>query len=283
MGYPTIGITGLVTSWGSSGADVHQLINAGIAPFSISAQINTDSLDSTAFGGSVSSRSVRTGLGSWTATITGRYPQASRRLGNSGLVTFASGYAALVRSWEIEASCNVHDITSLTGSAVLWRAFRPGLISWGGSYEAMIDSATSLALPTLVSGSAAAATFKISEEGATDNTLAGDIVTTGADIGIAVGDMNTVSYRFEGSGALTNTYASGMGLLSASASPYAVVTPTWDVNGDGVPDVTLTWQADSGKTYAGPAFWRSLRVACPVDGMIEVTVGVQGAGAVTIA
>lgn len=280
MGYQTIGVTGAVTSWGASGADVHQLINAGISPASISAEISSDGLDWTGLG--VSSAAMRAGLASWTATIVGRYPKTAPKVGNSGGVTFAGGYATWVRSWELTIEAGVHDITSQTGSAVLWRSFRPGLLSWSGSYECDIDSTTPLSPPTLASGVAGAATFKISEEGATDNTLAGDIIVTGLSQSVSAGEKNTASYSFSGSGVLTNTYASGMGLLSASASPYAIGTPTWDVNGDGVPDVVLTWQSDTGRTYAGPAFWRSLRVSCPVDGLIEVTVGVQGAGALTI-
>lgn len=283
MGYQTVGMEGLVTSWGSAGADVYQLINAGIAPFKFSINVTSDVLDVTAFAAGLVSKANRAGMATWSGTITGRYPQAAKKLGNSGLVTFAGGYAQHVRSWELEAVADPLDITEMTGSAVLWRAFRPGLISWSGSYEARVDSATAVNLPTLVSGTSGSATFKISEEGTTDNALAGNIIVPSLGVEVEVSALNTARYAFTGDGNLSNTYASTMGLLSSSSSPYSVTTPTWDANGDGTPDVTLTLQAASGRTFAGPAFWKSLRVSVPIDGLIEVTVGVQGAGALTLA
>jgi len=283
MGYQTVGIEGLVTSWGTAGADVYQLINAGIAPFKFSIQVSSDVLDVTAFAAGLTSKANRAGLATWSGTITGRYPQATKKLGNSGSVTFAGGYAQHVRSWELELAADALDITEMSGSAVTWRAFRPGLIGWSGSYEARVDSATAVNLPTLASGSSGAATFKISEEGTTDNAFAGNIIVPELGVDVEVSALNTARYSFTGDGTLSNTYASTLGLLSASASPYTVTTPSWDTNGDGTPDVSLVLQAASGRTFTGPAFWKSLRVSCPVDGLIEVSVGVQGAGALVLA
>jgi len=285
MGYPTIGATGAVESWGTAGDDVYQLVSAAIAPMEFSLDLSAAQLDDTAFSGSgVSAMTQKAGLAEWTATITGYYPRATKKIGNGGLVTFAAGEVLHVKGWDLNLEAQEIDITEFNTSPVLWKSFRPGPYKWGGNYEGYIDSGTNVAGLTAAGTAASSATFKASEEGATDSTFSGNIFTHGLNVGVAVGanNPNTKKYAFTGSGSLVHTFPSGLGLLGTS-SPHTIIMPLWDGDGDGVADKTLTLKADSGRTYAGAAFWKSIGITVALPDLIKVVIGVRGSGALTIA
>lgn len=282
MGQATIGANGLVTSWGSSGDDVYQLINGGMDCAEITFDDSADVLDDTAFSGSgVSAMTQKAGLRSWTATITGFYPKTSKKVGNGGLVTFASGDVVHIKSWDMTIENSEYEITEFSASNVTEKLFRPGPYKWSGSFEGYVDSAAAASRVTAAGTAASAATFKISEEGATDSQLAGNIFVNGLNVGIAVGSLNSKRYSYTGSGTVAHTFPTGLGLLSTT-SPYTIVPSAWDGDSDGVPDRTLTWQAYSGRTYAGAAWWKSIQITVGVGDLIKVVVSVRGAGAVTI-
>lgn len=282
MGQATIGANGLVTSWGSSGDDVYQLINGGMDCAEITFDDSSDVLDDTAFNGSgVSAMTQKAGLRSWTATITGFYPKTSKKVGNGGLVTFASGDVVHIKSWDMTIENSEYEITEFSGSNVTEKLFRPGPYKWSGSFEGYVDSAAAASRVTAAGTAASSATFKISEEGATDSQLAGNIFVNGLNVGIAVGSLNSKRYSYTGSGTVAHTFPTGLGLLSTT-SPYTIVPSAWDADSDGVPDRTLTWQAYSGRTYAGAAWWKSIQITVGVGDLIKVVVSVRGAGAVTI-
>lgn len=281
MGQPTIGASGLVTSWGTSGDDVYQLINAGCKPFEITFDEQSPTIDSTAFAaGGVNSMTNIIGLRNWTATIRAKYPNTTPKIGNGGLVTYASGDVVHVKSWELTIENSEYDVTKFTTANVTDRIFRPGPYSWSGSYDGYIDSATSIGSTTSAGTGPASATFKLTEEGATDSSMAGSILVDAVSTVISVGQVNTKRYTFKGSGDITHTFPSGLGLLSTT-SPYTIVPSAWDGDSDGVPDRTLTWQAYTGRTYAAAAWWKSLAIKVGVGEEIEVTIGVRGAGAIT--
>jgi len=282
MGQPTIGVNGLVTSWGTSGNDVYQLIEGpGCKPFSITFDENSPVLDSTAFAsGGVNSHAHIIGLRDWTATISAKYPGTTPAIGNGGLVTFASGDVLHINAWELTIEASEFDITEFAATNRTDRLFRPGPYKWSGSFSGFIDSATATVGTTAAGTAAAAATFKITESGATDSSLGGSILITQVNAAVAVGSQNTKRYSFQGSGDLVHTFPSGLGLLSTS-SPYTILPSAWDADADGVPDRTLTWQAYSGRTYAAAAFWKSLSFKVGVGDEILVDIGVRGAGAIT--
>lgn len=285
MGYATIGATGAVESWGSSGDDVFQLVGSAIAPMEFSLDLSAAQLDDTAFDASgVSSMTQKAGLAEWTATITGYYPRATKKIGNGGLVTFAAGEVLHVKGWNLNIEAQEMDITEYAASPVLWKAFRPGLVKWGGDYEGYVDSGTNVAGITAAGTAASAATFKATEEGATDSSFSGSIFTHGLNVGVAVGanNPNTKKYSFTGSGSLVHTFPSGLGLLSTS-SPHTIVIPKWDGDNDGVADRTLTLKADTGRTFAGAAFWKSISISNQLNDLIKIVVGIRGSGALTIA
>lgn len=284
MGYPTIGAKGAVTSWGTSGDDVYQLLQAiGFAEANLS--MMAAQLDDTVFSGSgVSSMSQKAGLGEWTATLTGLYPKATKKIGNGGLVTYAAGDVLHIKGWNLNIETQEIDITEQASSPVLWKSYRPGVIKWGGDFEGHIDSGTNVSGVTPPGTAASAMTLKVTEEGATDSSLAGSAFIHAVDVGIQVGSTtpNTKKYQFTGSGDLTHTYPAGLGLTGTS-SPSVIAPSSWDADGDGVGDRTLVFQADSGRTYTGNAFWRSISISNQLNDLIKIVVGIRGTGALTIA
>ena len=284
MGYATIGAKGAVTSWGSSGDDVYQLLQAiGFSEANLSAM--SAQLDDTVFSGSgVSSMSQKAGLGEWSVTLTGLYPKATRKLGNGGLVTYAAGEVLHVKGWNLNIETQELDITEQASSPVLWKAYRPGIIKWGGDFEGHVDSGTNVAGVTLAGTAASAMTLKVTEEGATDSSLSGSAFIHALDVGIQVGSTtpNTKKYAFTGSGDLTHTFPTGLGLTSTS-SPAVIAPSSWDADSDGVADRSLVFQADSGRTFTGNAFWKSIAISNQLNDLIKIVVGIRGSGALTIA
>lgn len=278
MGYPTIGIEGQVTSWGSGSDDCAHLVGTGILPASIRATIRSEALDRTGQGDG-DFQLIQPGLRSWTATIEAWFPRATRKPGNTGLVTLAGGYVYLVDRWELSIESESLDYTHFGQPDSTWTYHRPGRLRWSGSWRGRLDSASAPALPHAPAASAGTIVLKASEEGATDNEFTGGVYATSLDVDIPRGSgaLNESSYQFSGSGALTV-------VGSANVLPAGVIgIPAWDADGDGLPDRTLVFQSSSGRTYTGAAFWRRIDIACAVGELIRVTVEVQGSGPLALA
>jgi len=156
-------------------------------------------VDKTAFASGLTSVAKRAGLLSWTVTIDGICPAATPDIGRAGLITYASGYAAKVNQWNVAMASSVHDITAFASGGVVWREFMPGILTHTGGYQALVDKAVDLGLPTLASASSAAMTL----QSHASNTLAGNVIVTATDLGIEVGGLNGVSFNFDVDGALT--------------------------------------------------------------------------------
>jgi hypothetical protein len=278
MGYQTVGHEGFVTSWGSSGDDCFHLLGTGFQPYSAKLTVAKDAVEITPFvSGGVKARTNRAGLGSWSVDIEGRFPRTSPKLGNQGLITFAGGYVLFLQDFELNLDWGALEITQKNGTGVLWKAFRPGILQWGGTYEVQGDSATNFALPELAAGAPSAATIKLTEEGGTDNNFTGSIQIESLGVDVAINQVNRGSYAYTGSGDLTV-------VGSSNILPSGVVEiPDWDSDSDGVPDRSLVFQAASGRTFTGPAFIRSIRVTVPTADYINVSVTAQGAGSLTLA
>ena len=278
MGYQTVGHEGFVTSWGASGDDCYHLLNTGFQPYSAKLTVTKDPVEITPMvSGGVKARQTRAGLASWTVDIQGRFPRSSPKLGNQGLITFAGGYVLFLQDFELNLDWGALEITSKNGTGVLWKAYRPGLLQWGGTYEALGDSGTNFSLPEVATGSPSSVTIKLTEEGATDNQFTGSMQIESLGVDIAINQVNKGSYAYTGSGDLTVVGSSNIlpaGVLS---------TPAWDSDSDGVPDRSLVFQAASGRTFTGPAFIKSVKVTVPTADFINVTLTAQGAGALTVA
>ena len=272
MGYATVGITGAVTSW--SGTANTTLINA-IGAHTASLSVSGNSADRTAFAGSLTSVGMGPGLRSWTGSISARFPTTAVN-GIAGALAVSGGYALHIRSWALTIAAKALDITAFGATATTngWRSFRPGLLSISARASAFVDSGTGIALPPTTSASAAAATFTLDGT----RSFTGNVLYSASSPSIKVDDLNTVDFDMVFDGAVTAVGASN--IFAAGA----VGLPDWDASGsDGIPDTTLTLTADTGRTYAGPAFWNSIAISVDPAAYTTIEIGVQGAGALTAA
>jgi hypothetical protein len=265
----TVGITGLVTvpdtatgAIDQTGFDLYKLLGAttgGGRPYSASLQISNPEYDITAFAGSLSSMGYIGGINSWTGTINMRFPNPTVGSGRCGNVTFANGYALRVNQWSAALAAQLFETTEFDTTCPSWATFVPGLISGTGSYAGGIDDATAITLPA----PNGAATFRLTDESSVDNTLAGNIFITGAGPNIVVNQLNNVSHNFRFNGAIT----------------AAGDTPLFPSGAIGKPDITeIVVSADGNRDYTGFCFWTSVSITVPVQGLIDISVGIQGTG-----
>lgn len=247
------GLTGSVTSWaGTSNAN---LIGSD-AEFELN--MATEIADATPLG--VTSATTVAGLRSWSGVYTTRL--STPIIGVAGNVTFASGYTALDRGWSIVMTVQPTDTTDFSVTAD--RTFKPGIYTWSGSYNALLDDTT---LVTATSaGNAASAAITLDMDGT--NTFTGSVHVESLALAVNQADAAIATYGFTGNGALTSV--GGGNLFPAGAL--------------GTPDTgAIVLAASTGQTYSGDAFLTNFSLNAQVDGLVEATVGFQGTGALTIA
>lgn len=254
--------TGAVTSW--AGTQNTAIIQSGSGPWEFSLNYDAPTEDVTPFNGSgvVFARNLAN-LRQWSGSISTRLTTAV--LGSTGLVTFASGYVVNARAWVININTEAKDTTIFSGSGVTNRSFVPGIINWGGTYDTLLDNTTAITAP---GAAAASATFKMVEDGATDRTLAGNIIVNAIPVSVQIGEVPTAQFAFTGDSTLT---AAGTGGFFPSGALVAPETGS------------LVLQAYTGRTYTGDAFFTGVSINCAVDGVITATINFQGTGALTIA
>jgi hypothetical protein len=254
------GINGAVTSW----ANNTHLISTGSKPFSFNLTMEGDNLDSTSFSSAGVGEAIK-GLTGWYVEMEGWTVLPCE--GSAGLVTFTAGYTTLLDSWELEVQGTEYASTAF-GDTV--RKHVPGGFKWGGSFAGKMDDTTAAAAISNAS-EPATGTFKYQERGATDNALSGSIFTYGAQFGVTPNALNSASYQFQGSGALTQSNpATGEGIIPDGA--LAVATPG-----------SLVLTASSGRTFTGSAFWTRIAVSCRVGELVRVRLRARGSDSLSIA
>lgn len=255
----SVGIIGLVTSW--AGTANTQLISGGTSPASFSLDISADGLDSTVYGASLVQAAYTKGMRTWSGSIEAQRKTAA--IGNTGSVTFSPGYTTNVTSWDITFDADMLDATifGATDTTNRWRQFAAGLIRVGGSFEALVDDTTAVAMPA---GSSEPATLTLTV--ASGQTFAVSGFTTRLNVRSATNSLNTASYSFQGSGNVTVAASGDVMPFDAGSS---IATP---LSGE------LVLQATTGRTYTGDAFWKRVRMQCPVSGLITHTIDFQGTG-----
>lgn len=257
----TAGITGLLAATGTG--NTKDLLDNS-QPYQGTLNVTADSFDVTAFAAGVQSMSMVQGLQAWTIGFQNRF---NGKAGLEGAITYSSGYTVLARSYTLNITAPAFDATAF--GATRYKTFLPGLYSFSGSYDVLIDGTTSLAALTAAGGAGDSATFKFGEENPnTDDTAAGNIITTSLSAVVSLGDVNRATYNFTGSGNLT--FAGENTLITAGTL--------------GVPAAaTVTLTAASGKTYSGSAFWSAINIQCGIDGAVDISGTLQGTGDLTIA
>jgi hypothetical protein len=260
MAGPTVGLTGAVTSWGSNGTFADNIAKDLNLPAEFTLDMDGVDLDVTPFVGPTIVETHTPGLRSWGGTITGFLGSSSGQDALGGAVATAE-YDLNVRSWNMTLTARELDVTSWTNLSTRWMAYAPGLVSWSGSYEAIIDNATALSIPSSSTGTG---TFTISS----GNYWEGSIFSTRVGAVVRVGDVNIARYDFRGTGHLT-VVGSNAGMPANSGS---VATPIAE---------TMVLTAYTGRTYTGSAFWRSIQATCNIGQAIQTVIGFRGSGALT--
>jgi hypothetical protein len=151
---------------------------------------------------------------------------------------------------------------------------------WSGTYTCKADDATAPSMPS--TGAAAAATFKMVEDGATDPNFTGDITTPRLVQRVRLGDFSELTYNFSGSGNLTQ--AAGTTLPGLTAASGAITKPTWNITAtDSKFDNTCVLTVATGRTYTFPAFWNRLNLSWKTDDVVRVTGTLRVADVPTVA
>lgn len=285
-GYPLEGIEGTVTSI-TALSDLVTILHpttGAIIPHTITLNQSVPALNITSqgdTGGMVN----RAGLASATAQIVGHYPFVQRQIGATGLITLGGTTLALVRSWDLTVVSNVRNISNTDQSDKTCEYFCPSkTVSWSANAECLVESGT--AVRSLTASSTALASYpafvaKIIEEG-TDPTLTGTcmIQQRGHAIPIGGSDNQIVNLALTGTGALT----ASSGTTTAAVFPAgAIVQPSWDLDANGIADVTIVVTAATGRTYSSACFWNRVNIRSSMAGLISVTVDLQLTGPLTIA
>jgi len=264
-----MGLEGRLTS-STSGTDLDWLIGTAIKPSTCDISVTRESFADTGFAATPPiAVGAISGLDNWSGSFSGPFPKAAPASGHTGFVTFASGYAVNVTGWSLSASVQMERSTALADTPPTWDSFLPGLYSFTGSYDALIDGTTSIALP-----STGAASFRISTEATNDNVLAGNIVITGMAPGVNVSGKNIVKYTFTVNGNMT-TVGDGSFLEPASASTAtALIRPEL---------TTIVLRASGSKTYTGGAYASGWTIGAAIGSPVVASVNFQGSGALVLA
>lgn len=255
-----VGYGGIVTSW----ANNTQLISTGASPASYVLTQTADSFDRTVMAASLLATSALKGFRSWSVAIEAVRPTPIT--GHQASISFSPGYVTNATAFDINFAAASFDASVMgsTDTGNRWKTFLPGLITWSGSYTALVDD-TAVITDAANSSEPATMTLTVS----TGLSFAGSVFTTGGPVTINPQGLATVQYNFVGSGNVTVT---GATLPFAAASSIAIPA---------VGELVLT--AASGQTYTGDAFWQSVRMSCPVAGQITTSITAQGTGDLAIA
>lgn len=132
--------------------------------------------------------------------------------GKDGGVTYANGYSTKVVSWTVDAEAEEVDTTALGEN---WASWLPGVKSWSGTYEALVDDSVLDTSGTVggvsafaLGATAASATFEWDSDGTKSEGVTGSIIITGASpTATTGGTASRIVFRFRGTGTLSTTTA----------------------------------------------------------------------------
>lgn len=278
MAYPITGSHAKITC-GSGNTDLYQLFNTAIRDTTATINLEGTSLESTAFDQSgVAMSEFTSGLRAGTVDFTGLYPKTAPKLGISGSVTDGPGYVTRPLRWSLDIEYGEEEITSQTGAAGTFRRFMPGGVgSWKGQYTCLAIDSVTVGLPTTSNSQGTTATFKMLED-TTDPAFTGPIIITGQSQPITHKGRQEVTFTFQGSGNLSHVKGTNLPSLLYTGTQN-VARPFWDDGTASTQDLTV--QYFTGRTYAGKAFWRSLRIESAPNELIKVSGSLRWDGDIT--
>lgn len=260
----TTGLQGQVTSWAGT---FNAAVLALLKPASFSVDTNAAELDTTGYAaGAAAVRSKIKGLLGWSGQYSGYL--AAPTNGIAGSVTKTSGgavYAVNTRSWSMSIRAAAVETTAwpVTNN---WRTFVPGLVEWGGSFEAIVDDTTAVLIAgEEVTPSPLGVTFKLSS----GNTLAGTVFASQAGISSRVGELQVVRYTYVGTGNVTSVGSENV----MPANSGTIATPVAGAMELGLYSTT--------RKLTGSAFWTEISVGVDPNSVNQCSVSFQGSGALT--
>jgi predicted secreted protein len=121
----------------------------------------------------------------------------ARVSGTEGSVTFASGYAATLNTWSVNAEGQSLDATAFGDP---WDRKVGGRKSWSGAFSGVWESSSTT--DGALAGAAAAATFKFKSSA---GTITGNIIITGIDYTVSIDAANQIAFTFDGDGTMAVT------------------------------------------------------------------------------
>lgn len=258
-------LTGKITVAASS--DLKTLIEA-VKPFDWRLSITAPETDTVGADDPTIINSRNVGPYSWSATVRARFPAGGPVNGAGCDIVFSSGDDTFPVSWRLDMECEPEPpFVSMSDAGATATQTGPGPVRWGGSYSVRMNDAAAMTLPATPNAAGAAATFKLTDEGAgTDNTFAGSIRISGASPSLSIPGSVGVEYTFVGTGNLT----------AAGDSP---LLPAGTV---GTPDTTeIVFDYDGTRTLTGDAFWSSISVVAEASGELIIEITLTGTGALT--
>lgn len=279
-GFP---LTGVLASGAVTGtSQLKQLLETALKNVRFNLAQGSEQYEISQLGGSAVARERVQGLENTTFEFEGHYPKTSPRLGNSGLITYATGFVEYVTRWSLAVDFGEIELTAMTGTALTARGYVPsGLIDWSGSYTAHAVSGNRIKATSPANDIGAAATFKITADTTTDPAFTGNIITSQVGQAIRKGDLQECSYGFVGANDLSEVLGGTLPYLLVSGG--GVVQPSVLETGsaDGTPDVSLTVTTHTGRTVVGNAFLKSFNIEVTPGEPIRVTGTARFTGPVT--
>jgi hypothetical protein len=288
MGRPASGALVSLVSAGNTGTAhyLYQLIDpaatTGIAVQSARYRENHPEDNITAFGDTAFAYSNQ--RADWSIDVTGRTPKTTRKLGHTSLITVSSGtaYVSRCRSFNLDVDFGELDLTPFDVSAYQsgqldWKVLGPRSLARASfSWTGMRDASTTES-PVFVRGDTAPAlVFKLSEEGATDNTIGFSAITIERTWEAEITEDGVQVYGYSGVATGAITFAGSTNLLAAGA-----LAPQYFSDSSGIPDQAVVIAANStgpANVYTGKGYLSRFSAASEATGIIQVNATIRGSG-----
>lgn len=125
--------------------------------------------------------------------------------GKNGLVKIGSNAVAEVKSFTVEETGDTAETTAMGDE---WRSYKSTLKSWSGSLEAQWDDADTTGQGALSIGAEVALKLYPDDDATGDVEFSGNAIVTGISRSITFDGITSVSFTFQGNGALAQSVLS---------------------------------------------------------------------------
>lgn len=120
--------------------------------------------------------------------------------GKNGIVKVGANAIAEVKTFTVEETGDTAETTSMGDE---WRTYLPTLKSWSGSVESQWDDADTTGQGALVTGAEVSLKLYPDDDATGDIEFSGSAIVTGISRSVSFDGIISISFTFQGSGALT--------------------------------------------------------------------------------